>query len=157
MSCVALSGDECRSETTQLEKFKSALRIPTMQDLPPIGGYDPVQWKRNLPSRGFRGSVYFWGLTGLMAFGFYRIYQGSDEQRELGRERQWSRFYLEPLLLAEEDRNLARRYYSEMARQELVRQSMSEENKAKFDQKIYNDKSKVRFPRFFAGIDPSER
>lgn len=128
-----------------------------MQDLPPIGGYDPVQWKRNLPSRGFRASVYFWGLTGLMGFGFYRIYKGSDEQRELGRERQWSRFYLEPLLLAEEDRNIARRYYSEKARQELVRQSMSDENKVKFDAEIYNDKSKVRFPRYFAGVDASER
>lgn len=128
-----------------------------MQDLPPIGGYEPVQWKRNLPSRGFRASIYFWGFTGLMAFGFYKYYKGVDEQRELARERQWSRFYLEPLLLAEEDRNLARRYYSEKARQELVRQSMNDETKAKFDQELYNDKSKVRLPKYFAGVDPSER
>ncbi|KAK6205230.1 GRIM-19 protein-domain-containing protein [Scheffersomyces amazonensis] len=127
------------------------------QDLPPIGGYEPVQWKRNLPSRGFRPTIYFWGITGLMAFGFYRLYQGADEQRELSRERQWSRFYLEPLLLAEEDRNIARRYYSEKARQELVRDSMSEEVKAKFDQEIYNDKSKFRFPKYIAGPSSSER
>lgn len=128
-----------------------------MQDLPPIGGYEPVQWKRNLPSRGFRASIYFWGITGLMGFGFYRYYKGVDEQRELARERQWSRFYLEPLLLAEQDRNLARRYYSEKSRQELVRQSMSEETRAKFDEELYNDKSKVRFPKYFAGVHPSER
>ncbi|ABN64524.1 NADH-ubiquinone oxidoreductase [Scheffersomyces stipitis CBS 6054] len=128
-----------------------------MQDLPPIGGYEPVQWKRNLPSRGFRPSIYFWGITGLMAFGFYRFYKGVDEQRELLRERQWARFYLEPLLLAEEDRNVARRYFSEKQRQDLVRGSMSDENKSKFDEEIYNDKSKFRFPKYTAGVAPSER
>ncbi|CUM52854.1 uncharacterized protein AC631_02843 [Debaryomyces fabryi] len=128
-----------------------------MQDLPPIGGYEPVQWKRNLPSRGFRPVIYFWGFTGLMAFGFYKYYKGVDEQRELARERQWARFYLEPLLLAEEDRNVARRYYSEKSRQELVRDSMSPEKKAKFDEELYHDKSKFRFPRFTAGVHPSER
>jgi len=91
-----------------------------------------------------------------MAFGFYRFYQGVNEQRELSRERQWSRFYLEPLLLAEQDRNLARRYYSEIARQELVKQSMSDETRDKFDEKLYNDDSKVRFPKYFAGVDPSK-
>lgn len=128
-----------------------------MQDLPPIGGYEPVQWKRNLPSRGFRPSIYFWGITGLMAFGFYRYYKGVNEQRELTRERQWARFYLEPLLVAEADRNAARRYFSEKARQDLVRESMSPENKKKFDEEIYHDKSKFRFPQYTAGIDPSER
>ncbi|KAM9887441.1 hypothetical protein OXX79_013636, partial [Metschnikowia pulcherrima] len=91
-----------------------------MQDLPPIGGYEPVQWKRNLPSRGFRPIVYFWGITGIMAFGYYRYYQGVNEQRELARERQWARFSLEPMLRAEEDRHLARRYFSELKRQEMV-------------------------------------
>lgn len=128
-----------------------------MQDLPPIGGYEPVQWKRHLPSRGFRPAIYFWGFTGLMAFGFYKYYKGVDEQRELARERQWARFHLEPLLLAEEDRNVARRYYSEKARQELVRETMSPEKKAKFDEELYHDKSKFRFPRFTAGVHPSER
>ncbi|RLV83986.1 NADH dehydrogenase ubiquinone 1 alpha subcomplex subunit 13 [Meyerozyma sp. JA9] len=128
-----------------------------MQDLPPIGGYEPVQWKRNLPSRGFRPSIYFWGITGIMAFGFYRYYKGVDEQRELSREKQWARFYLEPLLLAEEDRNTARRFFSEKARQDLVKESMSPETRAKFEEEIYNDKSKVRFPRYVAGVHPSER
>lgn len=128
-----------------------------MQDLPPIGGYEPVQWKRNVPARGFRPSIYFWGITGLISFGFYRYYQGINEQRELARERNWARFFLEPMLVAEEDRNIARRYFSEKARQELVRESMSEENKAKFDEEIYHDKSKIRFPRYTAGVHPADR
>lgn len=127
-----------------------------MQDLPPIGGYEPVQWKRNVPSRGFRPTIYFWGLTSLMAFGYYRYYQGVSEQRELSREKQWARFYLEPLLVAEEDRNIARRWYSEKSRQELVRASMRPEDQAKFDEEIYNDKSKFRFPKYTAGAAPSE-
>lgn len=128
-----------------------------MQDLPPIGGYEPVQWKRNLPSRGFRASIYFWAITGIMGYGFYRLYKGADEQRELARERQWARFHLQPLLLAEEDRNVARRYYSEKARQDLVKETMSPERREKFEEEIYNDKSKFRFPRYGAGLEPSER
>lgn len=127
-----------------------------MQDLPPIGGYEPVQWKRNLPSRGFRPLIYFWGISAVIGFGYYKFYQGVDEQRELLRERQWARFHLEPLLRAEEDRHLARRYFSELKRQELVAESMSPETRAKFEEPIYNDKSKLRFPKYTAGIDPSQ-
>lgn len=127
-----------------------------MQDLPPIGGYEPVQWKRNLPSRGFRPVIYFWLISGAMGFGFYRFYQGVDEQRELTREKQWARFFLQPLLIAEDDRNTARRYFSELKRQELVKESMSEEMKAKFDEEIYHDKSKLRLPRYTAGGPASE-
>lgn len=80
-----------------------------------------------------------------------------NEQRELSREKQWARFYLEPLLRAEEDRHLARRYFSELKRQELVADSMSPETRAKFEEPIYNDKSKLRLPRYTAGADPNER
>ncbi|OBA23191.1 hypothetical protein METBIDRAFT_35265 [Metschnikowia bicuspidata var. bicuspidata NRRL YB-4993] len=128
-----------------------------MQDLPPIGGYEPVQWKRNLPARGFRPTVYFWGITAIMAFGYYRYYQGVDEQRELAREKQWARFSLEPLLRAEEDRHLARRYFSEMRRQEMVAETMSPETRAKFEEPIYQDKTKMRMPRYFAGPDRDAR
>lgn len=128
-----------------------------MQDLPPIGGYEPVQWKRNLPSRGFRPSIYFGIITTMMGFGFYKYYKGVDEQRELAREKQWARFYLQPLLIAEDDRNTARRYFSELERQELVKETMSDEKKAKFEKELYNDKSKLRLPRYTAGAHPSEK
>ena len=127
-----------------------------MQDLPPIGGYEPIQWKRNIPSRGFSGTVYFWGILGLMSFGFYKYYKAADEQREFTRERNWARFHLEPLLIAEEDRNVARRYFAELKRRELVKESMSPENREKFEEDIYNDKSKFRFPRYTAGPNPKD-
>lgn len=93
----------------------------------------------------------------MMAFGFYRYYQGVDEQRELSREKQWARFYLEPLLTAEKDRNLARRYYSEMARRDMVRETMSPESRERFDEELYHDKSKFRFPKYHLGASPSEK
>ncbi|EMG45647.1 NDUFA13 NADH dehydrogenase [ubiquinone] 1 alpha subcomplex subunit 13 [Candida maltosa Xu316] len=127
-----------------------------MQDLPPIGGYEPIQWKRNLPSRGFRGSIYFWGIVGVMSYGFYRYYQAADEQREFTREKRWARFHLEPLLIAEQDRNVVRRYLSELKRRELVAENMPADLKEKFEQDLYNDKSKIRFPRFTAGTSPKE-
>ncbi|KAI5951335.1 hypothetical protein KGF54_004409 [Candida jiufengensis] len=120
-----------------------------MQDLPPIGGYDPIQWKRNLPTRGFSGTTYFWGIFAIMSFGFYRYYKGVSEQRELTREKKWARFYLEPLLVAEDDRNLSRRYFAELERKKLIRESIENpEIKTKVDEPIYHDDSKFRFPRY---------
>ncbi|KAI5963820.1 uncharacterized protein KGF55_002700 [Candida pseudojiufengensis] len=120
-----------------------------MQDLPPIGGYDPIQWKRNLPSRGFSGTTYFWGIFTIMSFGFYRYYKGVNEQRELTREKKWARFYLEPLLVAEDDRNLVRRYFAEIERKKLVSEDIKDpELKSKVEKPIYNDDSKFRFPRY---------
>jgi len=51
------------------------------QDMPPEGGYEPVQYKRNLPARGFRPSVYLVGIAGLMTYGFYKVGQGIREQK----------------------------------------------------------------------------
>ncbi|CAI5757058.1 unnamed protein product [Candida verbasci] len=127
-----------------------------MQDLPPIGGYEPIQWKRNLPTRGYRPSIYFWGIVGIMSFGFYRVYHMNDEQRELTRERNWARFHLQPLLTAEDDRNLVRRYLAELERQNLVKENLTPEARDKFEKELYNDKSKFRFPRYTAGTSPSE-
>ncbi|KAI5957068.1 hypothetical protein KGF57_003377 [Candida theae] len=128
-----------------------------MQDLPPVGGYDPIQWKRNLPSRGFSGTTYFFGILAVMSFGFYRYYQGVNEQRELTREKKWARFHLEPLLLAEEDRNIARRYFAEEERQKLIKESAtSDEVKQRLDEELYHDKSKFRFPRYVPGLNPKD-
>jgi NADH dehydrogenase (ubiquinone) 1 alpha subcomplex subunit 13 len=51
------------------------------QDMPPTGGYGPVQYKRNLPVRGFRPAVYIIGMGGLMTYGFWRVGQGIREHK----------------------------------------------------------------------------
>jgi hypothetical protein len=51
------------------------------QDMPPTDGYGPVQYKRNLPARGFRPAFYLVGTAVLMTFGFYRAGQGIREHK----------------------------------------------------------------------------
>ncbi|KAL1975067.1 hypothetical protein VTN31DRAFT_3459 [Thermomyces dupontii] len=90
------------------------------QDMPPAGGYQPVQYKRNLPARGFRPIYYLLGMHMIMAYGFYRLYYGIREHNELAREKIWARIHLIPLLQAEEDRDLVRRYYADQAREKKL-------------------------------------
>lgn len=51
------------------------------QDMPPVGGYEAVQYKRNLPARGFRPATYLAIMGGIMAYGFYRVGQGIREHK----------------------------------------------------------------------------
>ncbi|MCJ1432585.1 hypothetical protein MMC27_001942 [Xylographa pallens] len=90
------------------------------QDLPPTGGYEPIQYKRNLPARGFRPSYYLFAMGGIMAFGFYKVGKGIREQNELAREKMWSRIHLIPLLQAEEDRDLVRKHFADQAREKAL-------------------------------------
>ncbi|KAK4124073.1 hypothetical protein N657DRAFT_644263 [Parathielavia appendiculata] len=88
------------------------------QDMPPAGGYEAVQYKRNLPSRGlFRPGPLLAGGAVLMLFGWYKLVVGIREQNELAREKMWSRIHLIPLLQAEEDRDQVRRHLADQARE----------------------------------------
>jgi hypothetical protein len=51
------------------------------QDMPPAGGYEPVQYRRNLPVRGFRPAWYLAAVAGIMTYGFYRVGQGIREHK----------------------------------------------------------------------------
>ncbi|CAD6571768.1 MAG: hypothetical protein ASARMPREDX12_004683 [Alectoria sarmentosa] len=87
------------------------------QDLPPTGGYEPVQYKRNLPARGFRPSYYLLAMGVICTYGLYKTGKGIREQNELAREKMWSRIHLIPMLQAEEDRDLVRRTWADKARE----------------------------------------
>ncbi|KAI1643183.1 GRIM-19 [Daldinia loculata] len=103
------------------------------QDLPPIGGYGPVQYKRNLPGPGFRPTALLLAMGAVMTFGFYKLGQGIREQNELAREKMWSRIHLIPLLQAEEDRDLVRRHLADQAREkELLGDNMQVYNSGKY-------------------------
>jgi len=90
------------------------------QDLPPIGGYEPVQYKRNIPTRGLKPAYYLLGVGLVMAYGWRKLFIGNREKNELAREKMWSRIYLIPLLQAEEDRDQARRYFADQAREKAL-------------------------------------
>ncbi|KAF2096324.1 hypothetical protein NA57DRAFT_77929 [Rhizodiscina lignyota] len=103
------------------------------QDMPPAGGYEPVQYKRNLPVRGFRPGWYVVGVAGIMTYGFYWYAKGIREQHEIAREKVWSRIYIMPLLQAEEDRDQVRRYLADRAREkELLGKETSPYNSDRF-------------------------
>ncbi|KAI4200535.1 MAG: hypothetical protein LQ348_001748 [Seirophora lacunosa] len=113
------------------------------QDLPPTGGYEPVQYKRNIPVRGFRPSYYLAAVGLIMTWGLYKYTKGARELNELAREKMWGRIYLIPLLQAETDRDQVRRYWADQGReQELLGKTT----------KVYHSD---RFVRPTYGVTPS--
>ncbi|XP_063063192.1 NADH dehydrogenase [ubiquinone] 1 alpha subcomplex subunit 13 [Engraulis encrasicolus] len=78
------------------------------QDMPPPGGYGPIQYKRNLPVRGFSGYTMFGIGIGIMIFGYWRIATWNRERRRLLIEDLETRIALLPLLQAESDRRSLR-------------------------------------------------
>ncbi len=88
------------------------------QDLPPKEGYQAVQYRRNLPSKGPRAGVWLVAMGVVCAFGLYKVGQGNREKRELQREKLWARIHLMPVLQAEIDRDNVRRFFATRARDE---------------------------------------
>lgn len=121
-----------------------------VQDMPPKGGYPyPVQWKRNLPARGFRPSIYFAAVMGICGYGFYKLCAGIHERNELTREQTWSRFYLQPLLEAEADRDYLRRYISLKNQETEIMSSVPDfdANKSVYNEDKFHKPSLVAFPK----------
>ncbi|KIM25197.1 hypothetical protein M408DRAFT_221283 [Serendipita vermifera MAFF 305830] len=92
------------------------------QDLPPSGGFETLKYKRSLPFRGPSGLVLLLGTLGVCGYGFYRYGLGAVEQRELKREKAWSRIHLIPLLEAENDRDKYRRAIAEKTIEDAIMQ-----------------------------------
>ena len=107
--------------------------------MPPPGGFEPVKYKRNLPTRGPSAALFLTAVLGMCTWGFYRMGQGNLERRcvstfqtfllllnvrafgrELQREKVWSRIHLVPLLLAEGDRDTYRRQQAALAREKEI-------------------------------------
>ncbi|KAG6884766.1 hypothetical protein C0993_008463 [Termitomyces sp. T159_Od127] len=122
--------------------------------MPPPGGFEAVKYKRNLPLRGPSSLVILGAVTGICAWGFYKVGKGNLEKRdlpptakrghrirphaaclivtryrpvadygsdrELAREKVWSRIHLVPLLLAEGDRDAYRREQAALGREQAI-------------------------------------
>ncbi|BFZ54236.1 NADH dehydrogenase 1 alpha subcomplex subunit 13 ndufa13/GRIM19 [Savitreella phatthalungensis] len=95
-----------------------------IQDMPPSGGFAPVQYKRNLPARGFRPSYYLFAMGVFCTYGFYKLSLGQEEKRELQRENVWSRLHLTPILQAETDRDNVRRRLASQAREKKIMENV---------------------------------
>ncbi|ODA81359.1 hypothetical protein RJ55_04324 [Drechmeria coniospora] len=117
-----------------------------VQDMPPKGGYEPVQYKRNLPAKGFRPGILLLGMGAVMGYGWYKLVHGIREANELAREKMWARIHLIPLLQAEEDRDQVRRYLADQKREKAL---MGENTK------VYHSDRFVR-PTFAVAPAPTE-
>ncbi|OCT47879.1 putative NADH dehydrogenase [Cladophialophora carrionii] len=95
------------------------------QDLPPSGGYEAVQYRRNIPTRGLRPLWYLVGVLGVMTYGWRQVFLGQREKTEMAREKMWARIHLTPVLQAEEDRDQVRRYYADLKREKELLGSQS--------------------------------
>jgi NADH dehydrogenase (ubiquinone) 1 alpha subcomplex subunit 13 len=49
--------------------------------MPPVGGFESIKYKRNLPFRGPGAYVILGGVTAICAYGFYRLGMGNLERR----------------------------------------------------------------------------
>ncbi|MCJ1324600.1 hypothetical protein MMC10_001262 [Thelotrema lepadinum] len=56
-------------------------------------------------------------MFAIMGYGFYKYGIGVREKNELAREKMWARIHLIPMLQAEEDRDMVRRYLADQARE----------------------------------------
>ncbi|KAM6461218.1 NADH dehydrogenase [ubiquinone] 1 alpha subcomplex subunit 13 [Liasis olivaceus] len=89
------------------------------QDMPPLGGYGPIDYKRRLPQRGLPGYGLLAIGLGAFVFGSYVIFRWNWERRQLAFEELEARIAMMPLLMAEEDRRTLR----------LLRHNFDEETK----------------------------
>ncbi|XP_023390291.1 NADH dehydrogenase [ubiquinone] 1 alpha subcomplex subunit 13 isoform X1 [Pteropus vampyrus] len=89
------------------------------QDMPPPGGYGPIDYKRNLPRRGMSGYSMFAVGIGTLLFGYWSMMRWNRERsliqvlvlgfhRRLQIEDFEARIALMPLLQAEKDRRVLR-------------------------------------------------
>uniref|UniRef100_A0A8C8YMT1 NADH dehydrogenase [ubiquinone] 1 alpha subcomplex subunit 13 n=1 Tax=Prolemur simus TaxID=1328070 RepID=A0A8C8YMT1_PROSS len=74
------------------------------QDMPPPGGYGPIDYKRNLPRRGLSGYSMLAIGIGTLLFGYWSIIKWNRERRRLLIEDLEARIALMPLFQAEKDR-----------------------------------------------------
>jgi hypothetical protein len=51
------------------------------RDMPPVGGFEALKYKRNLPFRGPGSLVILGGVMAICGYGFYRLGKGNLERR----------------------------------------------------------------------------
>ncbi|XP_038239859.1 NADH dehydrogenase [ubiquinone] 1 alpha subcomplex subunit 13 [Dermochelys coriacea] len=93
--------------------------VKVKQDMPPPGGYGPIDYKRHLPRRGLSGYSLFAIGIGSLLLGYYNLVKWNRERRRLQIEDLETRIALFPLLQAESDRRTLR----------LLRENLEEEAK----------------------------
>ena len=58
----------------------SLVKQAVKQEMPPKGGYPPIEFARNIPKRGPSGLALFIGGAAVMTFGFYKVIMGNRQR-----------------------------------------------------------------------------
>jgi len=127
------------------------MATPGVQDLPPVGGFPEIRYRRHVPRKGPSGLVIVSALTLVCGLGFYRVAQGNLERRELKREKLWSRIHLVPMLMAESDRDAYRRQLALLSHEAEI---MKDVEGWQVGESVYNQtKRKVMPSHVYVPID----
>jgi len=70
------------------------VKQPVKQEMPPKGGYPPIEFARNIPKRGPSGVALFIGGAAVMAFGFYKVIMGNRQRWYVELYRVCAMFYI---------------------------------------------------------------
>ncbi|KAG9343377.1 hypothetical protein JZ751_014358, partial [Albula glossodonta] len=108
VQCNAMESRTGRWRDVKAFGFDNMAASKVKQDMPPPGGYGPIDYKRNLPKRGLSGYSMFGIGVGVMMLGYWRLFQWNRERRRLQIEELEARVALLPLLQAEHDRRTLR-------------------------------------------------
>ncbi|XP_052101337.1 NADH dehydrogenase [ubiquinone] 1 alpha subcomplex subunit 13-like [Mytilus californianus] len=79
-------------------------RIGYTQDMPPPGGYRPIQYEKIMPKQG-NAFIKLAGLVGFTTFGIISYYKTRRTWRLRRIEQNDARFAVEPLIMAERQRS----------------------------------------------------
>eukprot|EP00095_Tigriopus_kingsejongensis_P001957 maker-scaffold594_size129171-snap-gene-0.19 protein:Tk01957 transcript:maker-scaffold594_size129171-snap-gene-0.19-mRNA-1 annotation:"nadh dehydrogenase 1 alpha subcomplex 13" len=111
---------------------------PFKQDLPPKGGYAPITYKR-IPARTvMTAPMLLGGLIGLQSYGYYAYKKGQKVIRRNELEMTSASLGIEPLLLAERDREFLKQIRRNRdAETELMKDREGWEVGTLFGEKIY--------------------
>lgn len=66
--------------TGKIKMASSLVKQPVKQEMPPKGGYPPIEYARSIPKRGPSGVALFIGGAAVMAFGFYKVIMGNRQR-----------------------------------------------------------------------------
>lgn len=78
--------------------------MPPKQDMPPKGGYGPIDWVKKAPKKPMNGFLFIAGLFSFSAANYYLYTIFRDRRRMLRNENTEARLALTPFLLAERNR-----------------------------------------------------
>jgi len=120
---------------------------PIVQDMPPSGGYKPLNWQKTIRPKAASGVAWFagiiiWSTGAYMCYKYFRKYWKRSEFEMVE-----TKIALEPFLLAEVDRNLLKALWvNREEERELMKDEPGWVVGTWYGDKVYNDTSRMVYP-----------